>query len=152
MIRRLDPIKDRGCFVEAYSWDKDYPRWYQDLEKIAHLPLDKFIDQAPERADFGLFVPDLVGMISILRRAPQVFEGHVWAKRRTPIEPLGSFGAQLRESLQGDLDMKFGYVWIAQKNLPIKKLCAMIGLRPDGAIEIDGESHGRPIVWERYSC
>ena len=152
MIRRLDPEQDRECLIEAYSWDKDYPRWYQDLEKVSHWPLEQFLKEAPDRADLGVFNEDrLVALISIIRRAPYVFEGHIWAQRRSQVDNLANAVAWTITRLKEDLQMRFGYVWIAKKNAPIKLMCIMAGLRFDGGVVVDGESHGKPIVWQRFS-
>ncbi len=152
MIRRLDPETDRECLVDAYSWDKEYPRWFQDLEKVSHWPLEQFLKEAPDRADLGVFHDDeMVALISIIRRDVGVFEGHVWAKRKSKVEELANAVSWIIERLVEDLKMRFGYVWIAKRNLPIKQMCIMAGLRFDGTTLTDGESHGKPIVWERFS-
>src|SRR6185369_3465490 len=107
MIRRLDPEKDKECLIEAYSWDKDYPRWYQDLEKVSHWPLEQFLKEAPDRADLGVFSDEqLVALISIIRRAPYVFEGHIWAKRRSRVDDLAGAVAWTIDRLREDLKMR----------------------------------------------
>jgi len=150
-IRRLDPEKDLELYRETYEWDRSYPQWYQDAEKVARLDLEQFIEQAKERADIGIFLPEFVALISILRRAPKVFEGHIWAKRHTKIETLGWAAFNVRKSLERDLGMLAGYVWIVKRNAPIRKLCILAGLVPDGAEFVDGISHGKPITWIRCS-
>jgi hypothetical protein len=150
-IRRLNVDEDYELYKEVYEWEKDYPRWLQDAEKVARLGFDKFIEQTKDRADIGVFDPEFIAMISVLKRAPQIYEGHVWAKRGTDIEQLAWVVFNLRKSLEKELGMKACYVWIVEKNLPVKKLCMMAGLVPDGGVLIDGESHGKPIKWVRLS-
>lgn len=152
MIRRLNPESDEHLLREVYEWDKDFPRWYQDLEKVSHWPLEQFLKEAPDRADMGVFHGDeMVSLISIIRRDAGIFEGHVWAKRKTSVEQLASAVRWVVDRLVEDLQMRFGYVWIAKRNLPIKQMCIMAGLQPDGATVVDGESHGKPIEWQRFS-
>lgn len=151
MIRRLNP-NETDLLRQIYEWDKDFPRWYQDLEKVSHWPLEKFLEEAPDRADLGVFDDDeFKALISIIRRDVGVFEGHVWAKRGSKVEELADAVAWIIERLIEDLQMRLGYVWVAKKNHPIKKMCTMAALRFDGATITDGESHGKPIIWERYS-
>ncbi len=152
MIRRLNPKTDEHLLRQCYEWDKDYPKWYQDLEKVSHWPLELFLAEAPDRADLGVFDDDeFVALVSIIRRDVGIFEGHIWAKRGSRVENLAAAVSWIMERLIEDLQMRFGYVWIAKKNRPVKKMCTMAGLRPDGATQIDGESHGKPIIWERLS-
>jgi len=151
VIRRLDPQTDEHLLREVYEWDKDYPRWFQDLEKVSHWPLEQFLAEAPDRADLGVFDDELVALISIIRRAPYVYEGHIWAKRGSRVESLASGVSWVIERLVEDLKMRLGYVWIAKRNLPIKQMCIMANLKFDGSTVIDGESHGKPIEWQRFS-
>ncbi len=152
MIRRLQTGTDEHLLREVYTWDKDFPQWYQDLEKVAGWPLEQFIKEAPDRADLGVFDgEEFVALVSIIRRDVGVFEGHIWAKRHSKVENLASAVSWVIERLIEDLQMRFGYVWIAKRNLPIKQMCIMAGLRFDGATLKDGESHGKPIEWQRFS-
>ncbi len=152
MIRRLHPEKDRDRLAEIYEWDKEHPRWFQDLEKVSRWPLEQFLAEAPDRADLGVFDDEeLVALYSIIRRAPYVFEGHIWAKRGSKVDVLANATRWVIKRLIEDLQMRFGYVWIAKRNLPIKQMCIMAGLRFDGATVVDGESHGKPIEWQRFS-
>ncbi len=152
MIKRLNPQKDEHLLRQVYEWDKDYPQWFQDLEKVAGWPLEQFLKEAPDRADLGVFDDkEFTALITIIRRDVGVFEGHIWAKRHSKVDNLANAVSWVIERLIEDLKMKFGYVWIAKRNLPIKNLCIMAGLRPDGATVTDGESHGKPIEWERFS-
>jgi hypothetical protein len=151
MIRRLTE-RDHEYLIEAYSWDADYPQWYRDLEKVSHWPLEQFLKEAPDRADLGVFDDEkLVALISIIRRGVGVFEGHVWAKRGSKIQELAGATRWVIERLIEDLQMRFGYVWVAKRNLPIKQMCIMANLRFDGSTVIDGKSHGKPIEWQRFS-
>lgn len=152
MIRRLDPENDREIYEQVFAWEKDYPRWLRDAEKACGMSLDEFLvkGQLEKRADVGIFAPELVGMISVnFDRGPKVFEAHIWAKRRTSLDLLAEAGLHVRDSLAKDLGMKAFFVWVVRRNNPIKKLCAMIGCVLDGASVIDGESHGKPIEWQR---
>jgi len=151
-LRRLDPDKDRAVYEEVFSWEKDYPRWLRDAEKSCGMSLDEFLAKGKleERADIGIFNPEITGMVSVnFNRAPKVFEAHIWARRGTSLETLAEAGLQVRNSLAMDLGMKGFFVWVVKRNNPIKKLCAMIGCVFDGVTMLDGESHGRPIEWVR---
>jgi hypothetical protein len=151
-IRRLNVDSDLALFREIYEWEKEYPRWLQDAEKVARLDFNDFISQAKDRADIGVFDPQFIAMISVIKRAPKIFEGHVWAKRGTNVESLAWVVFSLRGNLEKEFDMEAAFVWIVERNLPVKKLCMMAGLMPDGGRMTDGESHGKPITWVRLSC
>ena len=146
-LRRLNH-DDRELYETVFSWEKDYPRWLRDAEKFCGMPLDEFL-AVENRVDIGVFNPELTGMVSINYRGPKVFEGHIWAKRGTSVELLAWTVASIRDDLVRDLGMKAFFVWVVKKNRPIKKLCGMIGCEFDGVTMIDGESHGKPIEWQR---
>lgn len=150
-IRRLDPEKDRNLYEEAFEWERNYPRWLRDAEKACSVPLPEFLEKADARADIGIFAPEFIGMVSIISRGVKVFEGHVWAKRCTNLGMLAEGVGSVVQSLIVDLEMRAGFVWVAKSNRPIRKLCGIIGLLPDGAEVVDGESHGKPIIWQRLS-
>jgi hypothetical protein len=149
-IRRLSVEEDFKLFREVYRWDRDYPRWYKDAEKVARLKFRTFIEQAKERADIGVFDPEFTGLISVIKRTPEIYEGHVWARRKTSVETLAWAVFNVRESLEKELGMRAAYVWVVKRNRPVRKLCTMAGLMADGAKLIDGESHGKPITWVRH--
>lgn len=150
-IRRLDPETDSDLYAIAWGWERSYPRWLRDAEKTCGLPLPEFMAKAVTRADIGIFAPDFIGMVSVIPRGNRVFEGHIWAKRGAKIEGMAVAGGSICQGLARDLGMKAGYVWIVKRNIPIKRLCGIIGLLPDGAEIVDGESHGKSIVWQRLS-
>lgn len=149
-MRRLDPEKDRELYEQVFSWEKAYPRWLRDAEKSCGMSLDEFL-KIENRVDVGVFNPELVGMVSINYRGPKVFEGHVWAKRGTRVEFLAGHVNSIKDDLVRQLGMKAFFVWVFKKNLPVKRLCDMIGCVFDGVTTIDGESHGRPIEWQRLT-
>lgn len=151
-IRRLDPEKDIDLYKQSFDWDKDYPRWYQDAEKVARVDFDEWMERSNERADVGVFDPDFTALISVICRAPQIFEVHFWAKRKTNLERLGLAALNVRRSLERLVGMRGAFAWIVKRNAPVKRLCGMIGFVPDGATLVDGESHGKPITWIRVSC
>lgn len=150
-IRRLNPETDAALYEKAFTWERAYPRWLRDAEKACSIPLPEFIAKAITRADIGIFAPEFVGMVSIIPRGEGVYEGHIWAKRGTVVTDLAIGVGSVVRGLVTDFAMRCGYVWVAKRNTPIRNLCAIIGLLPDGAELIDGESHGRPIVWQRLS-
>ena len=122
MIRRLNPKEDEHLLRLAYEWDRHLPRWYQDLERVAGWPLEQFLKEAPDRADLGVFDEDeFVALVSIIRRDVGIFEGHIWAKRGSRVENLASAVTWVVERLIEDLQMKFGYVWVAKKKPPYQE-------------------------------
>ena len=151
-IRRLNPKIDQALYAQAFEWEKNYPRWLRDAEKACSVPLPEFLERAVTRADIGIFAPDFCGMVSIIPRGEGVFEGHIWARRGSAVSVLAEAVDRIRQSLVRDVGMRAGFVWIVKNNRPIKKVCILAGLTPDGAEVVDGESHGKPIVWQRLSC
>ena len=152
-LRRLDPTKDREVYQQVFGWEADYPRWLRDAEKACGVGLDEWLGlgQLERRADIAVYDPELAAMFSIhFDRGPKIFEAHVWAKRRTSLATLVEAADQLISSATNHLGMRAFYVWIAKRNVPIKRLCDRIGCVADGTM-IDGESHGRPIEWQRMT-
>ena len=160
MIRRLHPIEDESLLREAFEWDAYAPSWYADSDSIfrpgsieEYLQLAKGEDQI----DVGVFDEDLVGLITISRRGDKIYEAHLSAKRGTNVEFLAEAGFQVREQLF-EIGMNVGFVWVAQKNLHVKKLCELVGFLPDGLMMLrgsynvkmlDGTIHYKPIEWVR---
>jgi hypothetical protein len=74
-IRRLNVSEDYELFHRIYEWEKDYPRWLRDAEKVARLEFEQFIEEAKDRADIGVFDPEFTALISVLKRAPRALKG-----------------------------------------------------------------------------
>ena len=152
-IRRLDPDKDRTLYKEVFEWEQGYPRWLRDAEKSCGMSLEEFllVGTLERRADVGVFTPELTGMVSVnFDRGSKVFEGHVWAKRGTSLETLADAILNVIHCCVKDLGLEGFFVWVVKRNNPIKKLCDMIGCVRDGETVFDGESHGKPIEWQRW--
>jgi hypothetical protein len=152
VIRRIDPVVNEDLLREAHSWDKDAPDWYRSCDKVFGPTMDEFLAQtkAEDQIDIGIFAPEFCGLISLTRRAAGIYEAHLRARRRTPLEPLALAGRQVIDDLLG-MGMETGYVFVAEKNRPVRKLCCMMGMQPDGIAIYRGSYKGRVVQWLRYS-
>ncbi len=149
-IRRLDN-GDHDLLRHAYSWDAKAPEWYRQQDKVfGPKTVDEFVPLVddPKNALIGIFNPELVGLITATLVCKDCFEIHLWAKRGTSLDVLEEAGYQIREQL-----VRFGaqeiFVWVAEKNRPVKQLCARLGLQPDGIELLKGCYKGKVIVWQR---
>jgi hypothetical protein len=148
-IRRLSPESDVELYREAFAWDVDAPRWYAQMDSVFRPDsFDECLSLAThdDQVDVGVFEDGLIGLITISRRGPGLYEAHLSAKRGTDLNLLAEAGYQVKEQLFG-LGMKRGFVWVAKKNRPVRRLCQLIGFTPDGFTMLRGRYHDKPIEW-----
>lgn len=134
-------------------WERDHPQWYRQMDGVfgPQTP-DEFVDLVddPENALIGIFNPELTGLITASLASKDRYAVHLWAKRGTSLDVLAEAGYQIREQL-----VRFGakeiFVWVAEKNRPVKQLCARLGLLPDGIEMLKGCYKGKVIVWQRLT-
>lgn len=150
-IRRLDPIEDRGLYVDAFLWDIDAPRWYRESDKIWRPEtLEQYLELAhgEDQIDVGVFNPNLIGLVTITRRAVGVYEGHLSAKRNAPRDVLSQAVYQVRHQLF-EIGMREAFVWVASKNRGVIKLCEDAGFYDNFVTMLKGSYHGRVIEWRQ---
>ncbi len=153
MIRRLDPQKDRDCFVEAWLWETSAPRWYKQSGKVFGPPtLEDFINASKEetRLTFGIFDGELIGMIELTLRGNSI-EADLMAKPRCDAAAVLVNAEALRDKVFEDLEVNDIYVWLPKKNLPTRRLCAIMGFRETGLTILRGTYHERVIEWIHLS-
>lgn len=151
-LRRLDN-GDKDLLRHAFSWDADAPSWYRQMDEVfGPKTVDEFVPLVddPKNALIGIFNPEFVGLITATLVCKERFEIHLWAKRGTSLDVLEEAGYQIREQL-----VRFGaqeiFVWVAEKNRPVKQLCARLGLLPDGIELLKGSYKKKVIVWNRLT-
>lgn len=154
MIRRIDTDEDRGCFVDAWAWEVLAPRWFRDADKVFGPPtLEDFIQSSGEdnRATFGIFENDLIGIIILTLRGNGIIEADLMAKPGcSPFAILeGAIG--LRDRIFEDLGAREIMCWLAKKNIPTRRLCCILGFRETGITLIRGTHRDRVIEWINLS-
>lgn len=151
-IRRLDSDTDRDFYAEAWAWDIDAPRWYQDSDAVFRPEsFDEYMKLAhgDDQCDVGVFDDELIGLITVTLRGKGVYEGHLSAKRGANLEMLAEAVLQIRCQLF-ERGMSEAYLWVAAKNRAIRKLCANAGFYGTFVTMLRGSSHNRPIEWEQW--
>jgi hypothetical protein len=151
MIRRLDPTKDRGLYVDAFLFDLDAPRWYRESDKIWRPEtFERYMELAhgDDQIDIGVFENGLIGLVTITRRAQGIYEGHLSAKRNVPRETLSSAVYQIRHQLF-EIGMQEAFVWVASKNRGVIKICEESGFYDNFVTMLKGSYHGRVIEWRQ---
>lgn len=144
-MRRLDPERDEYLIQEALSWTGDQPLFFRNAEKAwADRPLN-------ERADFGIFEnEELIAVITITLEGQGSFDSHLMAKRGTDPQLIAMcVGSVIKQLFQQG--MREGWAWPAEKNRGLKRILEATGMKRDGLEIFKGSSHGRPLLWQRYS-
>lgn len=153
-MRRLDPDKDGHLVREALSWIDGSPRWFQDADAAwgADSP-ETYLNQMRQdgQADFGIFDPELIAVITITLAGKGIFNSHLMVKRHSSIEPIIVAAASLMKQLF-ESGMKEVWSWIMKRNHGPQRIVEAIGMKLDGVTMLKGESHGTVIEWVRYSA
>lgn len=137
----------------AYSWDRDAPAWYRDMDAVfGPQQVGEFVGllDDPTHAFIGVFNPNLLGLITLTLVSRHRYEVHLWAKRATPLPLLEEAGYQIREQLVATGAREL-FVWVAERNRQVLNLCLGLGLQPDGIQMIKGCYKNRVIVWHKLS-
>lgn len=154
MIHRLQLPEDEALLRTAYQWDKDFPTWWREMDRVFNSGTeDDFIERAknPHSAYVGVFDgDDLIALVIVETPAPSIHEGHLLAKRGANQELITTACVTMISDLF-NLGMTRLFVWVAERHSALRKLCANIALQPDGLIMWRGSYHGKPIKWVRYS-
>lgn len=153
-LRKLDPIEDRGGFVDAYLWELDAPQWFKAADKVFGPPtLEDFIEASKEenRATFGVFDDHLIGLFILTLRGKGLLEVDFMAKPRCDPDRILMAGLQFRDQVFGDLQAREVYLWTQKKNFPTRRLCARIGFQDSGMRLIKGTYRNRVIEWLHLS-
>lgn len=154
MIRRLDPDKDESLLREAFSWDQGKPSWYRQMDRVFGPDnVEDFLKliNDPLNAFIGIFNPQLVGLIVVALASKDRYAAHLWAKRGTGLPVLVEAGCQVLNDMFG-LGMVEGFVYVAEKNRTVRRLCEAIGFSEDGIVMYRGTYRGKIIKWIRLSC
>lgn len=153
MIRRLDPVKDRECFIEAWLWNVSAPSWFKQSSDVFGPPtFENFIEASEEddRATFGIFGEELDGMLILTLRGASM-EADLAARPHAKFGTILDGAAWLRDAIFRDFQVREIYVWIPKKNYPTRRLCAILGFQDTGLRIIKGVYRDRVIEWRRLS-
>lgn len=153
MIRRLDPIADESLLRESFAWDRNAPQWYKDQDSVfGPQDVDDFLTmlKEPNHILIGIFDVGMIGLLVLEHVAQDVFNAHLWAKRKAPFNVLAEGAYQVIQDFLR-MGMKEGVVWVGEKNVGVRKLCDNIGFQHDGICMFKGSYRNRLIKWLRYS-
>lgn len=153
-ITRLDPDSDRGCFVEGWLWETEAPGWFKAADKVfGPATFEDWLEASREdiRATFGVFDPDLIGMFILTLRGKGLYEVDFLAKPRCLPGALVEAGIYFRDAVFEGLGAEEAYCWTPRKNIPTRRLCAIIGFQDSGLRLIRGQYRNRAIEWHRLS-
>ena len=153
MIRKLDPEKDRGCFIEGWLWESSAPRWFKDADRVfGPATFEDFLESSrePNRATFAIFDDRLAGLIIFTLRGSSV-EVDLMARPKVPRGTIFTGASVLRDRIFNDLPIQGLYVWLPRKNYPTIRLCSMLGFRETGMTMIRGTYRARVIEWVHLS-
>lgn len=164
MMRRLRLPDDEVLIREAYRWDEDRPRWWREMDHVFNSGTeDDFVEKAhnPSTAFIGVFetdetsyTPSMIALIIVETPAPFIHEGHLSVKRGADTVKVATACITLISDLFG-LGMTQAIVWVAERNIGVRRLCVTLGLQPDGVSQWRGACHrktgSKPIKWLRHS-
>lgn len=153
MICRLDPITDEALLREAFAWQRDAPKWFQQMDAtFGPDNVDDFLKAIAEPGVIlvGIFQDGFIGLIIVAEAGRDVFNSHLCAKRGASLEALAQAAAQVTSDFL-QLGMKHGFCWVAEKNRAVQRLCSTIGFQYEGICMYRGTYRGRVIKWLRYS-
>jgi hypothetical protein len=148
LLKRLTS-EDSELLREAFNWDRDAPPWFQAANTaFGANDLDVFL--ARDAVFIGVFDTELIAVIVLTMIAPHIFRADLLAQRRADTVTIAA-GASIVISDFLSMGMKFGYCWVAEKNLGVRKVCGSIGLTHNGLTLYRGSYRGRDIKWLCYS-
>lgn len=156
-LRRLDPLEEMSLYAQAFEWGQMSPRWLREANgAFGTTDFCEFVlcALADDQIDIGVFeYGRLVGLISLVLRAPGVFEVYLRARRGTKVETLAVAARSVRDGLFMDGRLRVGeiFAFVASFNAPVLEVCRGCGLSADGVTVLRGESRGRVIEWLRVS-
>jgi hypothetical protein len=153
-LERLDPERDELLVREAVAWLDSAPRWFRDCDAAWGAEgADAYLKQMRDepQADFGVFVSgQLVAVITVSLCGKGVYNSHLMARRGANPEAI----VACIKALMGGLfeeGMKESWNWVASRNVGVRRVLEATGMVRDGVERFKGQSHGRPILWVRYS-
>jgi len=150
--RFLEPLKDARYLEEAWEWQFDKPRAWQELFAIWQESREEFLASAEkeEKLFIGVFERRrLIAVISLDAAPENCFEAHFDCPRGTPqeivIESLERVAAHLFER-----GARAVYVFIARQNRPLKRICRAVGFCKTNVEIIYGQVRGAVVFWEQF--
>jgi len=148
LVRLLDVEKDGRVFKEAWEWSRSAPKWFLDTLDVWKETFEEQMDAAKNELHYGVFVADqATAVVRLIEAFPWVFNIHLAARRRTPLETLVEAGSKLRDFLYSQGVQGF-YGYIPAQNRGIIRLYEALGFRDSGIRCFKGATHGRVIEWK----
>jgi hypothetical protein len=139
---------------EAVGWLDRQPLFFRNCDAAwGTEDAESYLTQMERepQADFGVFCEgELIAVITVSLAGKNVYNSHLMAKRGASIEAIRmAVMSVLKQMLEQG--MKEGWMWLARKNLGVRRIVEAAGMRRDGLTRLRGQSHGAPIEWCRYS-
>jgi len=127
IIRRLDPIKDRECFEEAYSW-RTVKRLSRMIEGV--IDLEDFLNPNPNEVVLGMFNRKLESVFLIEDHGKGTFQVHFTNRPGLSKDDLAKGALTIKNKLfeYGAREI-FGYLRErhSQPNHPVRRFAESIG-------------------------
>jgi hypothetical protein len=142
-LQRLNPATDVDLYDQMRSWDETAPRWLRDMDAA-------FICRGEDEIHIGVYEESLIAVITLTRHAAGIYEAHLRAARGTSLTTLAIAALSVQRQLW-TIGAKLIFVYVGERNKPVRQLCDNIGFQPDGIVVYKGSSHGRIVKWVRYS-
>jgi hypothetical protein len=155
-LERLNPDRDETLVREAVSWLDTQSLFFRNCDAAWGAPesADDYLRHMREgnQADFGVFDSgELVAVITVSLEGKGVFNSHLMAKRGASPAVVAQGVSGVLKGLLSEGTFKEGWSWLAAKNYGAKKIVEACGMVRDGVERFKGQSHGRPLLWVRYS-
>jgi hypothetical protein len=152
MMRRLG-INDADVLREAWDWDEGRPAWYRQADRVFNRgTVGDFVAQLADtqRVFLGVWSERLEAVILAHHHGSGIVEGHLLARRQADTALITVAGRHTIYELL-DCGLTHAIVWVAERNIGVRRLCVNIGFEPDGVVMWRGSYHGRVIKWVRHS-
>jgi hypothetical protein len=146
----MDAERDAEDLRIAWGWMDSSPRWFRESLATWKETLDEFIEDAEREMIYGIYLEgEITAVIRFIPDKNQMFDLHLYAKRKTPFDVLLQ-GCRSIKAYLFDKGVKGLYGWINTRHRGVIRLYRELGFTDNGARETKGEAHGRPLEWMNF--
>jgi len=150
-VRYLDPSRDADVFREAWEWMESAPRWFRDCYNAWKETFEEQMDAAKGELNYGIFEGgEPSAIIRLAEARPWIFQTHLSARQRTPLDTLITGGRMVRNYLF-DHGVKGFYGFVPAKNRSVICLFSSLGFMDTGVRCFKGTTHGKVIEWRQFA-
>lgn len=144
---------DASLISEALSWIDHAPRWFRDCDAVwGHETAEDYLKKMGQQADWAVMEDNqLHSVISLTVAGKGIYNVHLMTRRNADITPLVIAGQSIRQQLFAK-GIREIWCWLAVMNRGAQRAAELIGFIRDGVQMFKGQTHGKVILWERFSC